>query len=137
MFAQKFSTLTFSTENTYALINITDELLKLVKDSKIKQGLCVISIPHATATLIINEDEEGVKKDILERILALAPKKDYKHNRIDNNARAHIISAIVGSSKTIVIENSKLKLGTWQEIFFMELDGPRAERRVEVEIIGE
>lgn len=137
MFQQKFSFLTFSTESVFALLNITSEISRLVNESKVKNGLCVISAPHATATLVINEDEEGVKEDILQQVLNLAPKKDYKHNRIDNNARAHIISAILGSSKTITIKNGQLKLGTWQEIFFVELDGPRPERKVEVEILGE
>lgn len=137
MFQQKFSILTFSTDNTFSLLNITSKISRLVSESKVKNGLCVVSVPHATATLVINEDEEGVKEDILQQVLNLAPKKDYKHNRIDNNARAHIISAILGSSKTVSIESGQLKLGTWQEIFFMELDGPRPERKVEVEILGE
>ena len=137
MFQQKFLTFNFPTENTHALLNITNEISQLVKESKIKKGICVVSVPHATATLIINEDEAGVKDDILQQVLALAPKKDYKHDRIDNNARAHIISAILGSSKTITISENRLQLGSWQEIFFVELDGPRAERTVEVEILGE
>ena len=138
MFNQKFFNLTFSTDNTYALVNITEEIGRLIEESQIKQGLCIISVPHATATLVINEDEEGVKEDILQRILALAPQSEkYKHDQIDNNARAHIISSILGTTKTILVENSQLKLGTWQEIFFVELDGPRSTRRVEVEILGE
>lgn len=138
MFSQKLFTLRFSTENNFAMINITQEVGRLLKESKIKKGLCVVFVPHATATIVINEDEEGIKEDILQRVLALAPASEkYKHDRIDNNARAHIINAILGSTKTILIEGSKLKLGTWQEIFFVELNGPRSERRVEVEIIGE
>lgn len=128
--------LKFSTSRKYCLVNITNEVQSLVKKSRIENGLCVVFVPHATAGIVVNEDEEGVKEDILKRILALAPESlDYQHDHIDNNARAHIIASILGPSITFIIENSGLKLGTWQEIFFVELDGPRGSRSVIVKII--
>ena len=138
MFKQKFYTLDFSTDSKYGLTNITEEVNKFVEKSGIKNGLCLISVPHATATIVVNEDEEGVKEDILRRILELAPEKEkYQHDRIDNNARAHIIASIIGPSENFIVEKGSLELGTWQEIFFVELDGPRSSRQVNVKIIGE
>lgn len=134
----KLHNLKFSTSCKYCLVNITNEVQSLVKKSRIENGLCVIFVPHATASIVVNENEEGIKEDILNRILALAPESlDYQHDQIDNNARAHIIASILGPSVTFIIENGGLKLGTWQEIFFVELDGPRSSRQVDIKIIGE
>lgn len=137
MFQRKYYTFQFSTDKKFCLINITDQVKNRAEESGLREGLCVVQVSHATAGLLINEDEAGLKEDIMERILALAPETDYKHDQIDNNARAHIISSIIGSSKTLIIKDAQLRLGTWQEIFFVELDGPRSDRVIEIEIIGE
>ena len=87
--------------------------------------MCSINKAHHTG-LIINENESGLKSDILRFLNELAPKgKGYLHDRIDNNAHAHLRAVVLGSSVTIPIENGTLALGTWQSIFFVECDGPR------------
>lgn len=126
-----------STDKKRELIDITQHIEEFVKNSKVDNGICIVYVPHATAALLVNENEEGLKEDILNFIEKLVPKSDYKHNRIDDNAEAHIASSIIGTEKTFVIENSKLLKGAWQNIFFVELDGPRNSRRIIIKIISD
>ncbi|MCX9013230.1 MAG: secondary thiamine-phosphate synthase enzyme YjbQ, partial [Candidatus Methanoperedens sp.] len=86
--------------------------------------------------IIVNENEQGLRKDILDMLEILIPQnKSYVHDRIDSNAHSHLRAVLLGISETIPIENGHLVLGTWQGIFFVELDGPR-NRTVNVKIIG-
>ncbi|MBU4374244.1 MAG: secondary thiamine-phosphate synthase enzyme YjbQ [Euryarchaeota archaeon] len=118
------------------LIDITDRIRAVVKESGIKDGICVISTRHTTSGIIINENERGLRKDILEMLETLVPEnKSYAHNQIDNNADSHLRAVLLGNSATIPIEDGHLVLGTWQSIFFVELDGPR-NRNVNIKIIG-
>jgi secondary thiamine-phosphate synthase enzyme len=117
------------------LIDITDRVRSAVKESGIKDGICVISTRHTTAGIIINENERGLRNDILDMLEALVPEnKSYAHNQIDNNADAHLRAVLLGMSEVIPVENGQPVLGTWQNIFFVELDGPRT-RQVNVKII--
>jgi secondary thiamine-phosphate synthase enzyme len=117
------------------LIDITDRVRTAVKESGVKDGICVISTRHTTSGIIINENERGLRSDILEMLETLVPEnKSYAHNSIDNNADAHLRAVLLGNSATIPIEDGHLVLGTWQSIFFVELDGPR-NRNVNVTII--
>ncbi|MFA4934323.1 MAG: secondary thiamine-phosphate synthase enzyme YjbQ [Candidatus Methanoperedens sp.] len=119
------------------LIDITDRMRAIVKESGVKDGICIISTPHTTGGIIVNENERGLRTDILGMLETLVPEnKNYAHNSIDNNAHAHLRAVILGNSATIPIEDSHLILGTWQSIFFVELDGPR-NRSVNVKIIGD
>ncbi|MDD5195473.1 MAG: secondary thiamine-phosphate synthase enzyme YjbQ [Candidatus Omnitrophica bacterium] len=115
-------------------IDITLQVQGAVKDSKVKEGLCVIFCPHTTAALTINENADpSVQKDILEYMEKLVPvHKNYSHS--EGNSDAHIKSSLVGCSVNVIIENSTLVLGTWQGIYFCEFDGPR-QRKVYVKII--
>jgi secondary thiamine-phosphate synthase enzyme len=124
-----------SSSEQYQLINITDKVLDCVNKSKVKNGLLFLFVAHSTCSFITNEDEEGVKADVLERIKALAPPKNYQHNCINHNAQAHVIASILGPSLTFPIKNGEIIRGTWQEIFFVELDGPRDSRKIVVKII--
>ncbi len=118
------------------LIDITDRVRGLVKDSGVKEGICVASTRHTTSSLIINENERGLRKDILEMLEILVPEnKSYAHNQIDNNADSHLRAVLLGNSVSIPVEDGHLVLGTWQSIFFVELDGPR-NRSVNVKVIG-
>lgn len=118
------------------LIDITDRVRTIVKESRIKDGICVVSTRHTTAGIVVNENERGLRNDILEMLETLVPEhKNYAHNQIDNNADAHLRAVLLGNSVTVPIEDSHLILGTWQSIFFVELDGPR-NRSVNVKIIG-
>lgn len=117
------------------LIDITDRVRAIVKENGIKDGLCVISTRHTTSGIIINENERGLRKDIVDMLDELVPEnKQYAHNQIDNNAHAHLRAVLLGTSATVPVENGHLVLGTWQSVFFVELDGPRT-RSVDVKII--
>lgn len=117
------------------LIDITDRVRAIVKESGIKDGVCVISTPHTTSAIIVNENERRLRVDILGMLETLVPEnKSYAHNSIDNNADAHLRAVLLGMSEIIPIEDGHIILGTWQRILFVELDGPR-NRNVNVTII--
>ncbi|MCZ7372254.1 MAG: secondary thiamine-phosphate synthase enzyme YjbQ [Candidatus Methanoperedens sp.] len=128
-------TMDIQTKTRIELIDITDRVRALVKESGIKDGICVISTRHTTSSIIVNENERGLRTDILDMLKEIVPEnKSYAHNSIDNNADSHLRAALLGMSETIPIEDGHLVLGTWQSIFFVELDGPR-DRSVNVTII--
>lgn len=118
------------------LIDITSEIHNLVRSSSIKEGFCMLYVPHTTAAVTINESADpSVKSDILMILNKIIPwKAEYRH--LEGNSSAHIKSTIVGASELIAIENEKLVLGTWQGIFFCEFDGPR-NRKVNVHLFKE
>lgn len=107
------------------LIDITPEIKKIIEKERLKNGIVHIYCPHTTAGITINENyDPSVKDDIVETLSKLIPYRSaYSHT--EGNADAHIKASIVGSSRTVFVENSKLQLGTWQGIFFCEFDGPR------------
>lgn len=114
------------------LIDITNQVNKIISDSGTKQGICVIQTLHTTAAITINENADpDVKSDIIKG-LKIFDKNDYQHG--EGNSPAHIKSSLVGASKTVIINNGNLQLGTWQSVFFVELDGPR-KRKAVVKII--
>jgi secondary thiamine-phosphate synthase enzyme len=119
-----------------AMIDITREVNNLVKESGVKKGICVVFIPHTTAGITINENADpDVIRDFMMEINKIIPLSDgYRHS--EGNSAAHIKSSMMGFSQTIIIEDGRLLLGTWQGIYFMEFDGPRI-RKVHVKIIEE
>lgn len=126
--------ISISTSKRNELINITDQVKEIIRKSKIKEGVCLIYVPHATAGITINEGADpNLAQDLLDKLSELVPQNaSYRHS--DGNADAHIKSSLVGVSVSVLIKNAKLILGTWQAIFFCEFDGPR-ERKVVVEIL--
>ena len=129
--------LTYTTSRREELINITKDVEKVVLESGIKNGIVLVYVPHATAALVVNEDESGLKQDILNKVLELFPREgNYLHNRIDDNANAHLASTFLSTFKIFPLVNGKLIRGTWQEIMLLDMDGPRT-RRVIVEVLGE
>ena len=118
------------------LIDITSEIHNLVRSSSIKEGFCMLYVPHTTAAVTINESADpSVKSDILMILNKIIPwEAEYRH--LEGNSHAHIKSTIVGASELIAIENEKLVLGTWQGIFFCEFDGPR-NRKINVHLFQE
>ncbi|MHC1623333.1 MAG: secondary thiamine-phosphate synthase enzyme YjbQ [Candidatus Methanospirareceae archaeon] len=125
------------TKESTELIDITREVKGIVSRKSVDSGACVIFTKHTTTGIIINENEAGLKSDILTLLNELIPTgKGYLHDRIDNNAHAHLRAVVLGSSVTIPIEGGTLALGTWQSIMFVECDGPR-RREVCVEVIEE
>jgi len=123
-----------SSENRYQLIDITDRVEEIVREGKTENGLVLIFTPHSTAGIILTENESGLKQDWLAVLKKLVSGFDFLHNKIDNNADSHILSGLLGQGKTLLIENSRLIRGTWQQVFLVELDGPR-ERKIIVKII--
>ncbi len=128
-------TLSIDTNSGVELINITSEVQRIIKSNKIENALVNISTKHTTTGIIINEDEKGLKEDIINLNEHLIPFDDYYHDRIDNNARSHLKSLLSNPNQTLPVINGKISLGTWQSIFFVELDGPRKNRCIDITII--
>ncbi len=124
-----------SSRRPIELIDITERVEQIIYDSNIEAGNCNLFVPHATAAIILNENEPGLVSDFEKILKSEYQGIDFEHNRIDNNARSHLLSGFIGSSVNIPFENNKLKLGTWQQIFFVELDGPRSRRKIIVNLI--
>jgi len=129
-------TFTVQTSKHHAVLDITPQVLDAVRSSGCKNGLCAVYTPHATAAITINESADpNIGVDLMRALGTMVPEHDnWLHDRIDNNAAAHIKAAIVGPSETIPIVDGRLALGTWQAVFLCELDGPRSARRVIVTI---
>ncbi|MBU7048359.1 MAG: YjbQ family protein [Theionarchaea archaeon] len=113
------------------LIDITDEAQKMVEKGS---GILIAFVTHTTAGVYVNENEPGLREDVLGMLDRLVPPQSYNHNKIDNNADSHLKAILVGNSAVIPIENGKLCLGMWQRLFFCEFDGPR-RRKVHVTCI--
>lgn len=133
-----FEDIYVSTSKQFELVDITDKVEEAVKKSGVTNGMCLIFVAHSTAALVANEHERGLMEDILTKIKEFVePSRGWKHNLIDDNAHAHLGSAFLGADRVFPIRNGRLVRGTWQNIFLVELDGPRSERHVTIEIIGE
>ena len=130
--------LTLRTTAKEQILDITREVEAFVRESGTVTGLCAIYTPHATAAVTINENADpNVGTDFLRALARAVPEHEgWLHDRIDDNAAAHIKSALVGPSETIPGRDGKLALGTWQNIFFCEFDGPRGARRVIVSVVA-
>lgn len=124
-----------STKKRIELVDITGQVEYAVENSGVKSGACVVYAPHATAAIVLNEFEPNIQHDFEQVFEKMLPSIDYMHDHIDNNARSHLLSGIVGSGRVIPIEGGKLTLGTWQRIIFCELDGPRSKRDIVVSIL--
>ncbi len=126
------------TKSQKEIVDITREVLSIVENSGIKEGIVHIFVPHATASLILNESADpNIKRDLLNVLEKIIPEgANYLHDRIDENASAHIRSAIIGCDITMPLHKGEVCLGTWQSIMFCEFDGPRKRRKIVVKIIS-
>ncbi len=114
------------------MIDVTDRVAEVARRSGLQEGICHIYVPHATAAVVVNEnDDPNVCVDTLDALDRQIPEGVWRHDRIDNNAAAHIQATILGPGETVPICDGRLTLGTWQAIMLVELDGPR-DRRVVV-----
>jgi secondary thiamine-phosphate synthase enzyme len=129
-------TILLNTERKFQLVNITSRVTDVVAKSEIEEGICLVFAPHATAAIFINEDEPGFKADAEKIISQWIPEGSWQHNQIDDNATSHLGSALIGQSRVVPVDKGGLDLGTWQEIFLVELDGPRTGRKIIVQIVG-
>jgi secondary thiamine-phosphate synthase enzyme len=117
-------------------IEMTDRVRSVVRESAIERGLCHVMALHATAAVIVNEnDDPNIGADLLRALEGAVPQHaGWLHDRVDGNAQSHILASMLGPSETIPIEGGELLLGRWQGIMLVELDGPR-ERTIAVTIL--
>ena len=132
--------LTFNTPTRRAFVNITPNVRKLIEESGIKEGLCLVNAMHITASVFINDNEDGLHQDYdkwLERLAPYAPTDQYKHNDTgEDNADAHLKRQVMGREVVVAITSGKLDFGPWEQIFYGEFDG-RRNKRVLIKVIGE
>jgi secondary thiamine-phosphate synthase enzyme len=115
------------------LINITGQIAAALDGCGQDSRLCHVFVPHTTAAVVINESADpDVARDLSVAYQAMVPEVSFAH--AEGNSDAHYLATLLGSSVSIPVENRRLKLGTWQGVFFVDLDGPR-RRRVWVQII--
>ena len=133
----KRDTVKVNTSQRVEIQDITNDVEAVLKNSGIVEGILNVYSRHSTSGVVINENESGLLKDFQLALQRLVPEgAGYQHDRIDNNADSHIRGFLLGGSETIPVEDGRLMLGTWQSIFFVELDGPR-QRKLTVTVMGE
>jgi secondary thiamine-phosphate synthase enzyme len=132
--------LTFNTRKKREYLNITDTVESLVTKSGVKEGLCLVNAMHITASIYINDAENGLIQDFddfLEKLAPHEPLNAYRHNRTgEDNGDAHIKRSIMGREVVAAITKGKLDFGPWEQIYYAEFDGMRP-KRVLVKIIGD
>ncbi len=132
--------LTFNIKSRRGFVNITPDIRKLVDQSQVQEGLCLVNAMHITASVFINDNEDGLLHDYekwLEELAPHAPIEQYKHNDTgEDNADAHLKRQVMGREVVVAITNGELDFGPWEQIFYGEFDGKRS-KRVLVKIIGE
>jgi secondary thiamine-phosphate synthase enzyme len=128
--------LRIETKQKTETVDITDRVAEKVKDAKIREGICVVTVAHTTAAVFVNENADpDVRRDLLAALARLIPDAgDYRH--AEGNGPAHIKSVLVGGDITVAVKDGELDLGRWQGIYFAEFDGPRT-RTASVTVIGE
>jgi secondary thiamine-phosphate synthase enzyme len=117
-------------------INISSEVQKAVSASGVREGICVVFVPHTTAAVTVNENADpDVPRDVNFALNAISPdRREFRHS--EGNSAAHTTTSLVGPSLTLIVTGGRLLLGTWQGIWFNEYDGPRT-RQVKVRVLGE
>ena len=132
--------LTFKTRSKKEFVNITSDIEELVQKSSIKEGICLVNAMHITASVFINDNENGLHHDYdkwLEELAPHDPIDQYKHNDTgEDNADAHLKRQVMGREVVIAITDGNLDFGPWESIFYGEFDGQR-NKRVLIKIIGE
>jgi secondary thiamine-phosphate synthase enzyme len=138
---QIYQEMKIKTRKPIEFVDITDLVHKTVSKSKIKEGLITLFTRHTTCAVKVNEKCDRLQQDMLEFLKRAVPEGEYKHDAdtVDGraNCRGHLMSFMLNASETIPIIDGRISLGNWQSVFFVELDGPRTERKVVVRVIGE
>ena len=117
----------FNTEKRYQFVHITNQVQEAVRESGVKEGLCLVNAMHITASVFINDNESGLHQDYLEWLEKLAPysRDGYHHNVGEDNGDAHLKRQVMGREVVVAITNGSLDLGPWEAIFYGEFDGRR------------
>ena len=129
----------FETSGRREIVNITPDVIECLRESGVKEGLCLVNAMHITASVFINDNESGLHSDYERWLEKLAPEKpydQYAHNGYEDNADAHLKRTIMGREVVVAITDGQLDFGPWECIFYYELDGRRKKRAL-VKIIGE
>ncbi|NJE60632.1 secondary thiamine-phosphate synthase enzyme YjbQ [Thermococcus sp. 21S7] len=130
--------LRFQTKGEIDLVDITREVEGIVEESGIENGQVLVFVPGATGAIVTIEHESGLLEDFKRALEEFVPKgKGYLHDRIDDNAHSHLRATLLGASKCFPVVDGRLVRGTWQQIFFVELDVIPRHRRVIVQVMGE
>ena len=126
-----------NTRQRKELVNITDEIAAFVDKSKIQEGFVLVSAMHITAGVFVNDEESGLKRDIMALLERLAPVADYEHHRTgEDNGDAHLKRMLVNHQVVLPITKGKLDFGPWEQVFYAEFDGQR-KKRVLLKALGE
>lgn len=132
--------LTFNTPHRRDYVNITHEVEQALRESGVREGLCLVNAMHITASVYINDAESGLIQDYddwLEQLAPHEPIEHYRHNRTgEDNADAHLKRQVMGREVTVAITQGALDFGPWEQIYYAEFDG-RRKKRVLIKIIGE
>ncbi|MGE5583694.1 MAG: secondary thiamine-phosphate synthase enzyme YjbQ [Bacillota bacterium] len=130
----------FQTDKRMEFLNITSQVIEALKESGIREGLCLVNAMHITASVFINDHESGLWNDYQNWLEKLAPHEPlfaYQHNRTgEDNGDAHLKRQVMGREVVVAVTDGKLDFGPWEQIFYGEFDG-RRRKRVLVKIIGE
>jgi secondary thiamine-phosphate synthase enzyme len=130
----------FNTKTRIAFVNITDQVQKLIEESMIKEGICLVNAMHITSSVFVNDNESGLLQDFekwLEGLAPHSPTSQYRHNNTgEDNADAHLKRQVMGREAVVAVTDGKLDFGPWEQIFYGEFDG-RRNKRVLVKVIGE
>jgi secondary thiamine-phosphate synthase enzyme len=126
----------FQTVKRRELVNITGTLAGIVEKSGIQEGFCLVSAMHITAGIWVNDEEAGLKEDLLDWLEKLAPVADYRHHRTgEDNGDAHLKRTLLGGQALLPVTAGRLDLGPWEQVFYAEFDG-RRRKRVVVKVLG-
>lgn len=126
----------FETKSKKELINITNTIQDIVTKSGIQEGFCLVSAMHITAGIWVNDEEPGLKEDVMELLERLAPFGDYRHHRTgEDNGDAHLKRTLTGYQSLLPVTKGRLDLGPWEQVFYAEFDGQR-RKRVIVKVLG-
>ncbi len=120
-------------------VNITPQVEAALRESGVREGLCLVNAMHITASVFINDDESGLHRDFeawLEKLAPHEPVSSYRHNTGEDNADAHLKRQVMGREVVVAVTDGRLDFGPWEQIFYGEFDG-RRRKRVLVKIIGE
>ena len=133
------SVLEFDLPQRRQFVNITPQVEQALKESGVREGLCLVNAMNITASVFINDDECGLHADFekwLERLAPEKPYSQYAHNGYEDNADAHMKRTVMGREVVVAVTDGRLDFGTWEQIFYGEFDGKR-KKRVLIKIIGE
>lgn len=134
------STIEVQSPGRVAVVNVTADARSALARAGLRRGLALFTVPHTTCGLCVNEDEAGLREDLVHlasRLVDLiSPEAGFRHDAVDDNARAHLSAVLFGQSVTLPVVEGNLVLGTWQSLFLIEIDGPRT-RRLDLAFLGE